>query len=67
MVEAAAAFKVVELGREVPGLHAVATPSEAGPTGLQLVGDLLEFMLEVTESCLLFVVSYDLSVCHPVG
>ena len=36
VAEGAAAFKVAELTREVPSLHAVAAGSEMGPTGLQL-------------------------------
>jgi hypothetical protein len=63
----AAAIEVVELGREVPGLHVVATPGKAGSSSLQLGGDEFEVMLEVVDPCLFLTVSYDLSVCCPVG
>ena len=63
----AAALEIAELAGKVPGLHAMAAPSEVGSGGLQLGRDELEVMLEVTNLGLLFAVSYDLSVCCPVG
>ena len=62
-MEAAVALKVVKLARKVPGLHAVVTCCKAGPACLQPDGQLLEFVLEVMEVCLLAAVLYHFSIC----
>ena len=63
----AVALEVAELAGEVPGLHAMVAPGEAGSGGLQLGGDEVEVMLEVTNLGLFLAVSYDLSIRCPVG
>ena len=60
-------MKTVELVGEPGGFHAEAAVVESSPTGIDPGLQFLEVVLQVAEHRLFAAVSYDLSICCPVG